>query len=89
MNQSFYQIAHAHWKEFLPKMYKILVDNRTLLGRLEAAASQTDLEMTQAMDSGMPREQAWESIRGCAQRVRISTESIVPLAAFPINSKAA
>ena len=63
MNRKYYQIAQNHWKEFLPTMYKELEKAGTLQETLEEAANQTELEMNQSMEAGVPRDQAWEEIR--------------------------
>ena len=65
MNLNQYKtLAYEHWKEFLPKYYKELLKADQLPAALERAAKQTDVEMRNALDSAIPRDQAWEEIRG-------------------------
>ncbi len=64
MNRHYYQIARDHWKNFLPLRFKELVKAGTLQQSLVEAANQTELEMSQAEEAGIPRDQAWEEIRG-------------------------
>ena len=65
MNLSYYKnLAHDHWKEFLPQLYEELIATGELNKALAEAAKQTDLGMQQALDAGIPRDQAWEGIRG-------------------------
>ena len=65
MNLSYYKsLAHDHWMEFLPQLYEELTATGELNKALDEAAKQTDLEMQNALDSGIPRDQAWEGIRG-------------------------
>ena len=65
MSLSYYNgLAYEHWKEFLPKRYKELLKAGQLPKALERAAKQTDVEMQNALDAGIPHDQAWEEIRG-------------------------
>ena len=62
--EQYKSLANDHWKEFLPTYYKALLTTKKLPEALERAAKQTDEEMRNALDSGVPRDQAWEQIRG-------------------------
>lgn len=65
MSLGYYEsLASDHWKEFLPKMYVQALKEGKLAHMLTRAAEQTDREMQNALDSGIPRDQAWEGVRG-------------------------
>lgn len=85
MNLSQYKLlAHDHWKEFLPKYYKELLKADQLPEALEKAAKQTDAEMRNALDSGIPRDQAWEEIRGRYLLLEPEPESLPPSPRNPL-----
>lgn len=58
------ELAEAHWGEFLPSRYTQLQEAGELEAALTRAAELTHGEMTSAMHAGVPRDQAWEAIRG-------------------------
>ena len=65
MNLNHYKsLAYEHWKEYLPRLYKELVEAGQLQKAVDEAAKQTDVEMQNALDSGIPHDQAWEGVRG-------------------------
>jgi hypothetical protein len=56
-------MAHDHWTEHRPKMYRALLKSGKLPERLEEAAKQTALEMDQLMNAGYTHHQSWEAVR--------------------------
>jgi hypothetical protein len=56
-------MAHDHWQEFQPTMFKELRKKGRLLAALDHAANQTALEMDQLMDAGLSYHSAWEAVR--------------------------
>lgn len=65
MSRTYYEsLAKEHWRGFLPKRWKALTKEGTLEQELELAAELTDREMQAALAAGVPRNRAWEEIRG-------------------------
>ena len=56
-------MAHDHWKEYRPQMYRELKKAGKLEAQLEEAAKQTATDMDQMMDAGFNYHQAWEAVR--------------------------
>ena len=65
MSLDYYKsLAMEHWQEFLPKRWKELQEAGRLGEAIDEAAERTDREMQAQLGAGVPRNQAWEELRG-------------------------
>lgn len=56
-------LAKAHWKEFQPTRYAMLVEDGTLDEEANAAARLTYEALKDEMQTGLDQESAWERVR--------------------------
>lgn len=57
------EMGKQHWKEHLPKMYRELQKNGTLMQKLVEAQEKTQDELNELHRQGVSQDQAWEMVR--------------------------